>query len=85
MCILMGKRLAVFQNIWFFVFRNANLIFSVKKDFECSFRKLKCRWLQTGLTKLKNTKQLKHYLGLIFHAFLKMMHFFKKIKFFENH
>ena len=43
----------VSEHLFFFVFKNANLIFSVEKDFECSFRKLKCRWLQTGLTKLK--------------------------------
>ena len=60
----MGKRLAVFLNsfLYFKVFwvKNAKIVYFLgKNDFESSFIKLTFRWLQTGLSDLKNTKQLK--------------------------
>ena len=45
--------------------------------------KLTFRWLQTGLSDLKNTKQLKFYLRWIFNAFLKCCIFQKFSRFLE--
>ena len=47
------------------------------------FIKLTFRWLQTGLSDWKNTKQLKFCLWWIFYAFFKMLHFSKLFVIFE--
>ena len=54
-----------------------------KNGFESNFFyiKLTFRWLQTGLSDLKNTKQLKFCLWLIFNAFLKCSNFQKFSRF----
>ena len=49
------------------------------------FIKLTFRWLQTGLSDLKNTKQLKFCVWWIFYAFLKYLHFSKFFEIFEIH
>ena len=74
MCILMGKRLAVFLNSFlllqvFWVKNAKNDFFIVKMVLRVVFIKLTFRWLQTGLSDLKNTKQLKFCLWWIFYAF----------------
>ena len=47
-----------------------------KNSFESSFMKLTFRWLQIGLSDLKNIKTIKILLMVDFYAFLKMLHFF---------
>ena len=64
MCILMGKRLAVFLNSFlllqtFFWLKMQKSYFLGKMVLRVVFIKLTFRWLQTGLSDLKNTKQLK--------------------------
>ena len=65
MCILMGKRLAVFFNSFLFFSKlfwveNAKIDFLKEKMvLRVVVIKLTFRWLQTGLPDLKNTKQLK--------------------------
>ena len=49
------------------------------------FIKLTFRWLQTGLSDLKNTKQLKFLLMVDFLRIFKMLHFSKFFKIFEIH
>ena len=49
------------------------------------FIKLKFRWLQTGLSDWKNTKQLKFCLWSIFYAFFQMLHFSNFFEIFEIH
>ena len=83
----MGKRLAVFLNSFlllqsFFWLKMQKSTFFKNKGFESNFFffKLTFRWLQKGLSDLKNTKQLK--LMLVFYTFfLKMSHFKKKLTF----
>ena len=48
------------------------------------FIKLTLRWLQTGLSYLKNTKQLKFCIRWIFLCIFKMLHFSKIFKIFRN-
>ena len=59
--------------------------FKEKMVLRVVFIKLKFRWLQTGLSDWKNTKQLKFCLWWIFNAFFKMLHFSKLFKIFEIH
>ena len=64
MCILMGKTFMVFWNNFLlfqsFWVENATIDFLNKKMvLSVVFIKLKFRMLQTGLSDLKNTKQLK--------------------------
>ena len=62
MCILMGKSLAVFfYSKVFFLVKNAKIDFfkEKKNGFESCFLKKMFTWLQTDLTDLKDTKQLK--------------------------
>ena len=64
MCILIGKFLAVFLNSFFYfkVFgvKNAKIDFFLRKMvLRVVFIKLTFMWLQTGLSDLQNTKQLK--------------------------
>ena len=76
MCILMGKRLAVFLNSFlllqsFFLVKDVKIDFLKEKMvlrvvfffffffFFFFYIKLTFRWLETGLSDLKNTKQLK--------------------------
>ena len=75
----MGKRLAVFLNS-FLLLQSFNRFFKRKMGLRVVFVKLTFMWLQTGLSDLKNTKQLKFCLWWIFYAFLKRLHF---SKFFE--
>ena len=71
MCILMGKRLAVFLNSFFFHFKvflvkNENIDFLKEKMvLRVDFIKWTFRWSQTGLSDLKSTKQLKFCLWWI--------------------
>ena len=71
----MGKRLAVFLNSFlllqsFFGLTMQKSTFSTKKKvLRVVFIKLTSRWLQTGLSDLKNTKQLKFCLMWIFTHF----------------
>ena len=63
MCILMGKRLAVFLNSFlftskFFWDKYAKIDF-FKKKMVLRVVFMTFRWLQTGLSDLKNTKHLK--------------------------
>ena len=87
----MGKGLAVFMNSFlllqsFFWVKNAKIaFFKEKMVLRVVFIKLTFRWLQTGLSDLKNTKQLKLCLWWIFYAFLKVAFFKKKIEIFEIH
>ena len=46
-----------------------------KKDFECSFYKIEVYVVTNWSTRLENSKQLKFCSGLIFYAFLKILHF----------
>ena len=59
--------------------------FKEKMVYRVVFMKLKFRWLQTGLTDGKTTKQLKFCLWRIFCAFFKMLHFSKIFEIFEIH
>ena len=64
MCILMGKRLAVFLTVFFYfkVFwvKNVKIDFLKEKMvLRVVFIKLTFRWLQTGLSDLNNFKRLK--------------------------
>ena len=66
MCLLMGKRLAVFSNSFLLLQSFFGLKVQKKRFFKEKmglrvgfFVKLTFRWLQTGLSDLKNTKQLK--------------------------
>ena len=60
----------------FFWIKNAKINFLKKNDFESIFFELTFRWLQTGLSDLKNTKQLNFAYGGFFYAFLKCCIFF---------
>ena len=72
MCILMGKRLAVFLNSFlfskFFGLKMQKSTFK-KMVLRVVFINLTFRWLQTGLSDLKNTKQLKFAYGGFFTHF----------------
>ena len=60
--------------------------YKVKTGFERSFFiKLTFRWLQTGLSDWKNTKQFKFCLWWIFYASFKMLHFSNFFEIFEIH
>ena len=81
-----SKRLAVFLNSFlllqsFLGEKNAKIDFLKKNGFESSFIKLTFKWLQTGLSDLKNTKQLKFCLWWIFYSFLKCCIFQKFSRF----
>ena len=75
MCILMGRRLAVFLNRFsftskFFGLKMQKSFFGKKKIvLRVVFIKLTFRWLQSGLSDLINTKQLKFCSWWIFYAF----------------
>ena len=86
MCILIGKQLAVFLNSFFFTSK----VFGLKLQKSMVLRvvffiKLTFRWLQTGMSILNNTKQLKFCLWLIFLHIFKMLHFSIFFKIFEIH
>ena len=74
MCILMGKRLAVFLNS--FLILQSFFWSKIQKSTFLGFLKFAFMWLQTGLSDLKNTKQLQFCLWWILRNF-KMLHFFK--------
>ena len=60
MCILMGKCLAVFLNSFLLLQRlkmQKTVSFFMKNGLRVVFIKLTFRWLQTGLSDLKNTEQ----------------------------
>ena len=70
----------------FFGVKNAKIDFLLRKMvLRVVFIKLTTRWLQTGLSYLKNTKQLKFCLWWIFYAFLKCCIFSKNFEIFEIH
>ena len=73
MCILMGKRLAVFLNSFLFFSKFFGLKMQKstfkKMVLRVVFIKLTFRWLQTGLSDLKNTKQLNFAYGGFFTHF----------------
>ena len=75
MFISMGKRLAVFfeqfsfTSIFFGLKKQKSTFLKEKIVFRVVFIKLTFKWLQTGLSDLKNTKQLKFCLWWIFSHF----------------
>ena len=74
MCILMDKRLAVYLNNFlllqsFLGLKCKNRLFFKKKVLKVVSIKFTFKWLQTGQSDLKNTKQLKFCLLLIFTHF----------------
>ena len=88
----MGKRLALFLNNFhllqsFFGLKMQKSTFCKKKMVlrVVFFIKLTFRWLQTGLSDRKNTKQLKLYLWWIFYSFSKFCIFQFFFEIFEIH
>ena len=87
----MGKRLTVFLNSFpllqsFFGLKmQKSTVFKEKMVLRVVFIKLKFRWLQTGPSDWKNTKQLKFCLWWIFYTFFKMLPFSKFLEIFEIH
>ena len=90
MCILMGKRLAVFLNS-FLILQSFSLVKNAKIDFfkkkvnfvVVFFLKLAFIWLQNGLSDLKKHQTIEILLMVDFYAFLKCCIFSKFSRFFK--
>ena len=70
-----------FTSKFFGIKMQKSTFFKEKMDLRVVFIKLTFKWLQTGLSDLKNTKQLKFLLWWIFYAFLKCCYFQKFSRF----
>ena len=80
MCILMGKRLAMFLSSFLvlqsFLFKNAKIdLFKKKMVLRVISIKLTFRWLQTGLSDLKQHETIEILLMVDFVHIFKMLHF----------